>query len=68
MRLPPAGPGVGDRYGRIHDMDRDNDCGNFTLEEHAEKAETEVEEKTNKNMEDGKREVLDLRGERSTRV
>jgi hypothetical protein len=33
-------------------MDGDSDCGDDTLEEHAEEAETEVEEKTNKNMEE----------------
>jgi hypothetical protein len=42
MRQPPARPGVGDRYGRIHDMDGDSDCSDFTLEEHVEEAETEV--------------------------
>jgi hypothetical protein len=57
MRRPPAGPGVGDGYWRIHDMDGDSDRVDDTLEEQAEEAETEVEEKTNKNMEeDGKRE------------
>ncbi|GJM88652.1 hypothetical protein PR202_ga04740 [Eleusine coracana subsp. coracana] len=54
MRRPPAGPGVGDGYWRIHDMDGDSERGDDTLEERSEEAEAEDDEKKNKQEDDVK--------------
>uniref|UniRef100_A0A0A9DJA9 Uncharacterized protein n=1 Tax=Arundo donax TaxID=35708 RepID=A0A0A9DJA9_ARUDO len=43
MRRHQAGPGAGDGYWRIHDMDGDSDRGDYTVEE--EHGEEEAEEK-----------------------
>ncbi|GJN14471.1 hypothetical protein PR202_gb01305 [Eleusine coracana subsp. coracana] len=52
MRRPPAGPGVGDGYWRIHDMDGDSERGDDTLEERSEEAEAEDDEKKKNKQED----------------
>uniref|UniRef100_A0A0A9CV02 Uncharacterized protein n=1 Tax=Arundo donax TaxID=35708 RepID=A0A0A9CV02_ARUDO len=46
MRRHTAGPGAGDGYWRIHDMDGDSDRGDYTVDE--EHGEEEAEEKKKK--------------------